>query len=80
MDVDFVPPSKKIAPSIEKGKFFATWNKFVQGMLYLHGYDPKGFDGIFGTGMLAAIKKFQKEHGLTADGIVGLNTFVKFFA
>ncbi|PKG21765.1 hypothetical protein CWS01_20870 [Niallia nealsonii] len=49
-------------------------------MLYLHGYDPKGFDGIFDTEMLAAIKKFQKDHGLTADGIVGPNTFAKFFA
>ncbi|PKG23004.1 hypothetical protein CWS01_14130 [Niallia nealsonii] len=48
-------------------------------MLYIHDHDPKGFNDIFGNGMLATIKKFQKEKGLTMDGIVGPNTFVKFF-
>lgn len=79
VDGIFGPKSKKAAPVIQKGKSSATWNKFVQGLLYCHGYDPKGFDGIFGNGMLAAIKKFQKDNKLTQDGIVGPNTFAKFF-
>jgi peptidoglycan LD-endopeptidase CwlK len=80
VDGVFGPKSKKAAPIVQKGKSSATWNKFVQGLLYCHGYDPRGFDGIFGNGMLAAVKKFQKDKKLTQDGIVGPNTFAKFFA
>jgi peptidoglycan L-alanyl-D-glutamate endopeptidase CwlK len=80
VDGIFGPKSKKAAPVIQKGKSSATWIKFVQGLLYCNGYDPKGFDGIFGNGMLAAIKQFQKDNKLTQDGIVGPNTFAKFFA
>lgn len=80
VDGIFGPKSKKAAPIIQKGKSSATWNKFVQGVLYCRKYDPKGFDGIFGNGMLAAIKKFQKDNKLTQDGIVGPATFAKLFA
>ena len=34
-----------------------------------------GYDGDFGSGTLAAVKKFQKEKGLTVDGIVGAKTW-----
>lgn len=80
VDGIFGSKSKKAAPIIQKGKSSATWNKFVQGVLYCRRYDPKGFDGIFGNGMLAAIKKFQKDNKLTQDGIVGPATFAKLFA
>lgn len=43
----------------------------LQGALYSHGYDPKGFDGIYGSGCLAAVKAFQKARSLEVDGIVG---------
>lgn len=32
-------------------------------------------DGVFGTNTEVAVKKFQKEHGLTADGVVGEKTW-----
>lgn len=32
-------------------------------------------DGIYGTATRAAVTAFQQKHGLTADGIVGLDTF-----
>jgi peptidoglycan hydrolase-like protein with peptidoglycan-binding domain len=39
-----------------------------------------GLDGIFGDKTLAAVKKFQKDMGISADGIVGPNTKKKFKA
>ena len=37
---------------------------------------PKyGADGSFGTETLNAVKNFQKDHGLTVDGVVGKTTW-----
>lgn len=48
----------------------------LQGLLYAHGYDPKGFDGSFGEGCLAAIKSFQSARsGLYSDGVIAKNTW-----
>jgi peptidoglycan hydrolase-like protein with peptidoglycan-binding domain len=47
----------------------------LQGLLYCRGYDPGGFDGIFGASTLAAVKKFQSAKGLTVDGEAGADTF-----
>lgn len=49
--------------------------QIIQGLLYIRGYDPKGFDGVFGAGCAAAVKAFQIDAGLSADGIVGRNTW-----
>ena len=49
--------------------------QLIQGVLYCRGYDPKGFDGIFGAGCAAAVQSFQRAQGLSADGIVGRNTW-----
>ena len=53
--------------------------KILQGCLYAFGYDPKGFDGIFGSGCTAAAKKYQGAKGLTTDGVIGKNTWAKIF-
>lgn len=37
-------------------------------------YDPGSVDGIFGPRTLSAVKQFQYQNGLTADGIVGKQT------
>lgn len=49
--------------------------RILQGILYCKGYDPQGFDGIFGSGCAAAVKSFQAAQGLTADGIAGKQTW-----
>ena len=36
-----------------------------------------GVDGKFGNDTKTAVMAYQKKHGLTADGIVGLNTWKK---
>ena len=51
----------------------------MQAALMVRGYDLGwwGADGIFGKQTLAAVKAFQKDCGLKADGICGPLTFGK---
>ena len=44
--------------------------KDVQTVLLDLGYDPDGIDGYMGPGTAKAVKRFQKDHGLRATGIV----------
>lgn len=57
--------------------------KIIQEMLINMGYinflKPWGADGVFGQGTEDAIKQFQKTYGLSSDGIIGRNTWRKFF-
>lgn len=54
--------------------------KIIQGMLYCFKLNPKGFDGIFGSGCELAVKRFQEKNSLKVDGKVGPNTFEKLFS
>ena len=38
------------------------------------GYDPGTADGIFGSRTSAAVRSFQSDSGITADGLVGRGT------
>ena len=53
--------------------------KLLQQRLIALGYScgSYGADGDFGTGTYNAVVKFQKDHYLSADGIVGKNTWRK---
>lgn len=53
--------------------------KLIQGNLIARGYDPKGFDGVYGAGMASAVKAFQKVNRLTQDGVAGKNTLITMF-
>lgn len=46
----------------------------VQYMLEDTGYLSDGADGVFGDGTATAVKRFQADHGLDADGVVGSQT------
>jgi N-acetylmuramoyl-L-alanine amidase len=46
----------------------------IRYLQYRVGADP---DGIYGSNTEAAIKKFQQQNGLTADGIIGAMTWQK---
>ena len=61
-------------PTIKKG---STGNpvRRAQKRLTLGGYDTGGVDGIFGAKTETAVKRFQKDRGLTQDGIVGPMTW-----
>ncbi len=39
------------------------------------GFRTGGLDGIFGSATQEAVKNYQRKVGLTADGIVGCNTW-----
>ena len=45
-----------------------------QKALKLLGYDPGACDGVDGPNTRAAVKKFQHDAGLAADGIIGPKT------
>lgn len=51
--------------------------KLLQEKLNSLGYGTNGIDGIFGGGTTQAIKSFQRDRGLDADGIVGRGTWSK---
>ena len=46
----------------------------IQRSLQERGYDVGGVDGIFGTRTKNALMRFQKDQGLTVDGIAGKQT------
>ncbi len=48
--------------------------KKVQKKLNRCGYSCGTADGIFGTKTKKALKKYQRDNGLTADGVIGKDT------
>ena len=65
-------------PTVEKGAK-GTVVKLMQerlGNVYKIGVTG-GYDGDFGTGTYNAVVEFQRQHGLTKDGVVGQKTWKK---
>lgn len=59
-----------------KGVYVAT----LQDALGTAGIPAVGIDGIFGPNTRNAVMTFQRENGLSADGIVGCQTWTKLTA
>ena len=57
------------------GKYNDKWVvKRLQQELVARGYNTNGVDGLFGSGTTKAVKAFQADNKLSADGIVGKGT------
>lgn len=54
-----------------KGVYVCT----LQDALSALGFTTGGIDGVFGNGTRNAVIRFQRTHGLAADGIVGCGTW-----
>lgn len=51
--------------------------KTIQNALLSLGFNPNGCDGIYGAGTVRAVKAFQHENSLTADGLFGKQSLLK---
>ena len=73
MAVDGIPGpvTLKWCPLLRAGRARGEITKLVQGRV------GAGQDGIFGAKTKNAVRVFQASHGLSADGIVGRNTWKK---
>ncbi|WP_299090319.1 peptidoglycan-binding protein [uncultured Metabacillus sp.] len=78
VDGKWGPKTKAAVRTISRGAK-GSITRIIQGMLYSLGYDPKGFDGIFGDNSFYAVRKFQGDKKLTVDGLCGKNTFNEIF-
>lgn len=78
--VDGKPGKHTLAgcPTVREGAS-GEITKLIQERLIFLGYScgAAGADGKFGKDTKAAVQAFQKANGLTADGIVGKNTWKK---
>ena len=61
-------------PLIKRGSL-SNYVLIAQDDLNTLGYRTGGLDGIFGSATQEAVKNYQRKVGLTADGIVGCNTW-----
>lgn len=68
--LSFLYPSPA-AEALSKNGSTGAEVKAIQETLKDRGLYSGSIDGIYGTGTQAAVKKFQKQQGLTADGIAG---------
>jgi peptidoglycan hydrolase-like protein with peptidoglycan-binding domain len=74
--VSSIPSSRPVLRQGAKGADV----KALQQALAKAGFSPGAADGSFGPKTAAAVKAYQKAHGLVADGIVGPKTWAKLAA
>ncbi|SMC29109.1 Peptidoglycan-binding (PGRP) domain of peptidoglycan hydrolases-containing protein [Clostridium acidisoli DSM 12555] len=65
------PSTMNACPTIPGSKSTKNFVLLLQYSLYCNGYNPNGFDGLYGNGVKTAVTNFQTFVGLTADGYAG---------
>lgn len=61
-------------PTLRRGSL-SNYVLIAQDDLNTLGYRTNGLDGIFGPATYNAVVSYQRSRGLSADGIVGCNTW-----
>lgn len=79
VDGSYGPATRAAAVPIQYGDN-NTLVRIAQGLLYGHRFDPNGYDGSFGPGMLNTMKQFQYRSNITADGSCGPTTWNNLFS
>lgn len=79
MQVTIDPSAPTPVPTMRIGSQGEDVRQLQQRLLEL-GYYTGEVDGQFGQGTDAAVKRFQQQHGLDADGIVGESTREQLYA
>ena len=76
MTKDFGKPACSTGgyPTIKRGSL-SNYVLIAQDDLNTLGYRTNGLDGIFGAATQNAVINYQHSRGLSADGIVGCNTW-----
>ncbi|WP_156291930.1 N-acetylmuramoyl-L-alanine amidase [Oceanobacillus salinisoli] len=78
VDGIFGPRTKRATVTVSRGsRGNITW--IIQATLTCKGYNTNGVDGIFGSGTENAVRQFQRDSGLSVDGIFGKNTAEALF-
>lgn len=77
-DVDGFPGKNTVngCPLVKRGSR-GNVTRLLQEKLNTLGYSTNGIDGIYGQGTVNAVSKFQRDNGLSADGVCGRNTWEK---
>ncbi|MGN0152263.1 MAG: peptidoglycan-binding protein [Wujia sp.] len=69
----YTVPTYNISINTYGDATYKSMVKWIQCALCVCGYNT-AIDGVFGSNTAAVVKNFQRDHGLSADGIVGTNT------
>ncbi|PPT08122.1 Peptidoglycan-binding domain 1 [Geitlerinema sp. FC II] len=73
-----LPNANTMRPTLRVGSEGAAAIE-LQGVLKLMGYYPGVVDGVYDNETAAAVTQFQQSAGLSADGVVGLDTWNRLF-
>lgn len=68
------PTQEPTYETLKKGSKGEDVKRLQQALIALGYLEDGGADGDFGNGTLTAVKEFQKDNGLTADGQAGQQT------
>ncbi len=69
----YTVPTYNISISTTGGDTYRSMVRWIQASLCRLGY-PTSIDGVYGSNTASVVKLYQRDHGLSADGIFGTQT------